>query len=138
MRLSLSDVEKAYALWRSIKTVSHKLDTFFHMRAQGGDIPIGNGKAYGVVETPEVEVDARIAMEVVADLLGPEAAKDAVEFSTSKSRLERGIKAHVERGQGAKFFKLAMTHIGARGGIESRTKKVTREKEESIDSAEEQ
>lgn len=123
-KLALTDVGYAYQRYRDIKTVTRKLDTAFAMLAEKGNIPTGKGTYYGYRERQETEIDARAAMEVIYREFGQDAAKDAVNFSTSKAQLERVVKAHVPRGQGSKALKKVMDAVAEAGGVQTKTKKV--------------
>lgn len=97
-------------------------------------VDLGEGRVYGAVTTQRESIDGRIARKVLAQLVAPEVAESAVEFSTSKAAIERALrpvaKAKKEAGEKVTLAALqrqALEEIARAGGVETKTTTVVRE-----------
>jgi hypothetical protein len=86
-----------------------------------GPIDVGHGKAWGAYSQPRTEMDPTIALQVLADEIGAEAAAAAFGTETSRARIEDAVKAaHKAKGitrQVSPAMRRVMGAIKERGGL---------------------
>jgi len=95
-----------------------------------GAVEVTPGVYYGPVEhkgRERVDLEVPGATEVVERHLGPEAAKEAVEVSASKTSLARGVRAAAEVGQRAAMERALLGELRAVGAIKEGSPYVTLE-----------
>jgi hypothetical protein len=91
----------AYRFLGQLKLLKDRLQDALAARARERAIPLGDGLAYGLVETRGSEkLDAAVVRAVVFDAYGPELADAVVELKTTKTRVNDVARVAKTRGFG--------------------------------------
>lgn len=139
LELTSAAIASGWPKVKAFKKLLGEVERAYRAYAAMEPVPLGSGRWLGQVSKPEDEIDGAVAMKVLRELhgsRGAEVAATAVEFSTSKAAIERGIALVAPRGQKAKMVRAALDHIAAEGGI-TRRFKTSIEEYESNDSEKE-
>lgn len=91
----------AYRFLGQLKLLKDRLNDALQARARERAIPLGEGLAYGLVETRGSEkLDAKVVRAVVFESYGPELADAVVELKTTKTRINDVARIAKTRGFG--------------------------------------
>ena len=81
----------------ALQAEADAIDDALRVAARGGDLVIDGGTLGWRTYEREV-VDAAVAWPVLVEVLGPDAAREAVSLDTSKAGVERGVAAALKAG----------------------------------------
>lgn len=125
--LKSGDAKAAYRRFRTIKTAMQKVEVELRMLAEKEPIDLGDGWFYGQTRQVREELDGKVAFEAVMGLYGPEAAKAAVGFSTSKTAIEKAIAPHCPKGSKAGAVRAIIDTVASNGGVTLTEKAILKE-----------
>lgn len=125
--LKNGDAKAAYRRFRTIKTALQKVEAELRMLAEQSPIDLGDGWFYGQVKQSREELDGKVAFEAVMGLYGPEAAKEAVSFATSKTAIEKAIAPHCAKGTKAGAVRAIIDTVASNGGVTITEKSILKE-----------
>jgi hypothetical protein len=124
-------LDQAGKVWRRIKEVEDVLDRAkeeIKAIASRTPIPLGNGRYVGIVESEKEFVDGEAAYRVLALQLGEKVARAACSVETSKTAIDKALKAH---GSGtlshSAVKEMVMEKIRQAGGMRTKFSKTVRE-----------
>ncbi len=125
--LKSGDAKQAYRRYRAIKTALQKVEAELRMLVDREPIDLGDGFFYGPTKQAREEIDGKVAFETVMGLYGPDAAKAAVGFTTSKTAIEKAIAPHCAKGTKAGAVRAIIDTVAQNGGIEVSEKVIVKE-----------
>lgn len=121
------DAKQAYRRYRTIKTALQKVEAELRMLVEREPIDLGDGFFYGPTKTTKEELDGKVAFEALLGLYGPEVAKEAVGFTTSKTAIEKAIAPHCAKGTKAGAVRAVIDTVANNGGVTIGEKVIVKE-----------
>ena len=81
----------------ALQAEADAIDDALREEARGGDLVVDGG-TLGWRTYERESIDAAVAWPVLVEVLGPDAAREAVSLDTSKAGVERGVAAALKAG----------------------------------------
>lgn len=125
--LKAGDAKAAYRRFRAIKTALQKAEAELRMLVERDPIDLGDGFFYGPTKSTKEELDGKVTFEALVGLYGPEVAKEAVGFTTSKSAIEKAIAPHCPKGTKAGAVRAVIDTVANNGGVAVSEKVIVKE-----------
>lgn len=125
--LQSGDAATAYARYRVIKQIVHKLDSAFRSYAEVNPIALPDGMVYGPVSRTEEILNATAVYDVLSETFSQEVAREACTFDTSKAAIDRAIAPHCARGTKAAKVREVLKAASEIAGVEVKTRTEIRE-----------
>ena len=101
-------------VYRAMKVLQHEAEEMgevLRSMARTAPVDIGDGRSLMVRNVERESIDAGAAWPALVSLLGEDAARAAVSMETSKSAIERGVKAAKAAGKVSGTIKAATEQV---------------------------
>jgi len=121
LELTPEAVAKGWARLKQIKAVLNEVERAYRGFASEQPVQLGSGKTLGTREKSREQLDGKVALRVLTETLGADAALEAVDLETSKAAIERVIKAQAKRGTAAGELRRVLEAIRAANGVTTKT-----------------
>lgn len=106
---------RGYELWRAVDVLAGKLGAEVHRYANSQPIPLRDGRVFGPHRVTSKSYDPHVTFRVTREVLGDDAALEAVTMKTSHAALERAAKA--AKRSVAPTVREIVARISAAGGL---------------------
>lgn len=123
MELTVESVSTGWTALKLIKKLAGEVERIYRGFAAEHDIPIGENKWLGLREGEREQLDGAVVFQVLKQMHGEDVARAAVEMETSKSALDKALKAIAQPRGRAALVRAVLAEVEKAGGIDRKPQK---------------